>query len=125
MSSEELAKDSTQDALQPLRAAVEAAGSSLSLPHVLHKVIMGVGYLEQTPHVHCRTTSSPPKLNGTLLPLLQGAESFVQVVSRHLQGQGLRGALHTLGCSGEGSASASALTDLLSDLQRQEGPQVC
>ena len=55
---------------------------------------------------------------------MQGAESLVEVVTGHLQGQGLQGALHTLGCSGEGQASVSALRTLLSDLQQQEEPQV-
>lgn len=37
VSTEALGQASAADALQPLRAAVEAAGSSMSLPYVLHK----------------------------------------------------------------------------------------
>ena len=38
VSTQDLGDPSAADAMRPLRAAVEAAGSSLSLPYVLHKV---------------------------------------------------------------------------------------
>ena len=63
MSSEELGQASAQEALQPLRAAVEAAGSSLSLPHVLHKAGPAGGPSDT--HVltlHSRSPITPPLL---------------------------------------------------------------
>ena len=45
LSTEALGRSAAPESLEPLRAAVEAAGSSVSLPYVLHQVRL-------LPHVH-------------------------------------------------------------------------